>query len=41
MPEGDLPPKALKMVQEWVNDNKNELLLMWETQEFKRLPPLK
>ena len=38
--EGYLPPKALSMVREWTEINKNELLRMWETQEFKALPPL-
>lgn len=37
---GDLPATALKMVQEWVAANKKELLNMWNTQEFKKLPPL-
>ena len=38
--EGHLPPKALAMVREWVSINKNDLLHMWETQEFKTLSPL-
>lgn len=38
--EGYLPPKALSMVQEWINIHKNDLLRMWETQEFKSLSPL-
>ncbi|MBR2836376.1 MAG: DUF4160 domain-containing protein [Coriobacteriales bacterium] len=38
--EGHLPPKALSMVKEWVSINKEDLLLMWETQEFKTLSPL-
>ena len=38
--EGDLPPKALAMVQEWVGIYRNDLLRIWETQEFKRLSPL-
>jgi hypothetical protein len=38
--EGHLPPKALAMVREWVLINKNDLLYMWETQEFKKLAPL-
>ena len=38
--EGDLPPKALSMVREWIELNKKDLLHMWETQEFKKLPPL-
>ncbi len=38
--EGYLPPKALSMVQEWINIHINDLLRMWETQEFKSLSPL-
>lgn len=40
MIEGDLPQKALAMVQEWAETHKEELLNMWNTQEFKQLPPL-
>ena len=38
--EGHLPPKALAMVREWAAIHKNDLLHMWETQEFKSLSPL-
>ena len=38
--EGNLPKKALSMVQEWILLNRNELLKMWRTQEFRVLPPL-
>ena len=40
MIEGDLPNKALKMVQEWTKLNQKELMEIWNTQEFKKLPPL-
>lgn len=40
MIEGDLPAKALAMVQEWTRLHSAELLAMWNTQEFKQLPPL-
>lgn len=40
MLEGDLPPKALSLVKEWINANQKELLQIWDTQEFKSLPPL-
>ncbi len=40
MLEGDLPPKALSLVQEWVATHKDDLLRMWNTQQFKELPPL-
>lgn len=38
--EGDLPMRALNLVQEWVVQNKEKLLKMWDSQEFKKLPPL-
>ena len=38
--EGHLPPKALAMVREWAAIHKNDLLHMWETQEFNSLSPL-
>lgn len=41
MLEGDLPIRALKLVQDWVKDNKNDLLKIWNTQEFKKIKPLK
>ena len=40
MLEGDLPPKALAMVKEWAMQHQAELLEIWETQEFRQLPPL-
>ena len=38
--EGELPGKALEMVREWIAIHKEELLSIWETQEFKQLSPL-
>ncbi len=38
--DGHLPPKALSMVREWISNNKDALLKMWETQEFQKLSPL-
>ena len=38
--EGNLPPKALAMVREWIAIHRNELLQMWKTQEFMSLTPL-
>jgi hypothetical protein len=38
--EGYLPPKALAMVQEWVGIYRDDLLRIWETQEFRKLSPL-
>ena len=39
--EGFLPPKALSMVREWIQENRNELYVIWKTQEFRKLQPLK
>jgi hypothetical protein len=38
--EGDLPPRAKKLVSEWAAMYQAELKKMWDTQEFKKLPPL-
>ncbi len=38
--EGHLPPKALSMVREWIGLHREDLLRMWETQEFISLSPL-
>jgi hypothetical protein len=38
--EGDLPPKALSLVKEWMFLHKDELLNIWNTQKFIELPPL-
>lgn len=39
--EGELPPKALNMVREWISLHENELLRIWNTQEFSKLEPLR
>jgi len=38
--EGDLPAKAVRMIQEWIEMHQNELLLIWQSQQFRKLPPL-
>lgn len=38
--EGDLPNRAHTMVQEWAGVYRDDLLNMWETQSFKKLPGL-
>ena len=38
--EGNLPNRALSLVQEWVKENKAELLDIWNTQQFKKIQPL-
>lgn len=39
--DGNLPKKALALVREWVHLHQDELLAVWETQEFKKIAPLK
>jgi len=38
--EGDLPPKATKMALEWAAKYQSDLLEIWNTQVFRKLPPL-
>ena len=38
--DGELPARASSMVREWIEINRDALLDMWETQEFKKLNPL-
>ena len=40
MTEGDLPKRAQEMVRDWMKQNKNELLDMWNSQNLRKLPPL-
>lgn len=40
MIEGDLPPRAQRLVQDWAERYKDELQRMWDTQDFKKLPGL-
>lgn len=40
MIEGDLPTRAKKLVIEWASLNQNELMKIWNEQEFRKLPPL-
>ncbi len=39
--EGDLPGRAQKMVIDWAETYQQDLLRMWNDQEFRKLPPLK
>ncbi len=39
--EGDLPSRAQKLVLEWASLYQADLLQMWNTQEFRKLPSLK
>ena len=38
--EGDLPYKAVALLTEWIQIHQDELLEIWQTQEFKKIPPL-
>jgi hypothetical protein len=38
--EGDLPVKAVRLIQEWIDLNKDELAQIWQSQQFRKLPPL-
>ena len=40
MIEGDLPKRAQRMIKEWANLYKSDLLEIWETENFKNLPGL-
>ena len=40
MTEGDLPPRAQKLVREWGENYKVELSAIWRDQIFKTLPGL-
>lgn len=37
---GSLPAKVRGLVEEWAELHRDELLQMWETKEFHRIPPL-
>jgi hypothetical protein len=41
MIDGDLPAKAQSLVKEWLEDNYEELIKMWNTQVITKLEPLK
>jgi len=40
MIEGDLPNRAQKLVKEWAEMYQADLIEMWKTQTFKKLPGL-
>ena len=40
MLEGDLPTRAQRLVNDWAEQYKRELLEMWTRQEFRQLPGL-
>lgn len=39
--EEDPPVRAEAMVKEWLELHKQDLMEIWNTQEFRQLPPLK
>ncbi|MBL7065136.1 MAG: DUF4160 domain-containing protein [Anaerolineae bacterium] len=41
MMEGDLPRRAQRMIREWAQQYQSDLLNMWKSQKFKKLPGLK
>jgi hypothetical protein len=40
MMEGDLPLRAQRLVRDWASQYQQELLQMWQTNEFRQLPGL-
>ncbi len=38
--DGGFPVRASELVREWIGINREDLLEMWETQEFRKLDPL-
>lgn len=40
MLEGDLPPRAHRLVREWAEINKTQLRTMWDSKDFNSLPGL-
>ena len=38
--EGEFPPKAKALVQEFILKYQNELLEMWKSGKYQKLPPL-
>ena len=40
MTEGDLPARGQNLVKEWLSLHTAELLDIWNTQNFRKIPPL-
>lgn len=38
--EGDIPLKEQKLIKRFIESNRMELLKMWKTQRFEKLPPV-
>ena len=41
MIEGDLSKRAQKLIREWAEPYQADLLRMWDSQDFRKLPGLK
>ena len=41
MLNGDLPPRAIQLIQEWMTEHQQELSNMWQTQKISKLQGLK
>ena len=39
--DGKFPQKGTKMVVEFIERNRNELMEMWKKAKYKKLPPIK
>lgn len=37
---GDMPKRSQQMVKQWASQYQNDLLEMWQTNEFRQLPGL-
>ena len=37
MIEGDLPRRSLKLIKEWSENHKDDLMEMWDTKVFKKI----
>ena len=40
MMEGDLPRRAQRLINDWASQYQEELMRMWQTNEYKQLPGL-
>ena len=38
--DGGLSPRATRLVEEWARKHQDELMTIWETQVFSKIPPL-
>lgn len=38
--EGDIPQKGLNIIKEWMEQHQDELMEIWNTQNFKKIEPI-